>query len=201
MCIKLKRLRPSLQNEKSSSKLVVLAGPTAVGKGTVLNKVHELAPSLWQSVSVTTRPPRPGEVDGKHYHFITDAQFDELIENNELLEWATVHNNYRYGTPAKPVEQELAQGRTVLLEIDLAGARQVKQARPDAVLVFLAPPSFEELVRRSEKRGTETPTEREQRLATAHAEMAAESEFDFTIVNTEITAAAEELLDLLGPTQ
>lgn len=201
MCIKLKRLRPSLQNAKSSSKLVVLAGPTAVGKGTVLNKVHELAPSLWQSVSVTTRPPRPGEVDGKHYHFITDAQFDELIENNELLEWATVHNNYRYGTPAKPVEQELAQGRTVLLEIDLAGARQVKKARPDAVLVFLAPPSFEELVRRSEKRGTETPTEREQRLATAHAEMAAESEFDFTIVNTEITAAAEELLDLLGPTQ
>lgn len=190
-----------MQNAKSSSKLVVLAGPTAVGKGTVLNKVHELAPNLWQSVSVTTRPPRPGEIDGKHYHFITEAQFDELIENNELLEWATVHNNYRYGTPAKPVEQELAQGRTVLLEIDLAGARQVKQARPDAVLVFLAPPSFAELIRRSEKRGTETPAEREQRLTTAREEMAAESEFDFTIVNTEITAAARELLDLLGPTQ
>ena len=201
MCIKLKRLRPSLQNEKSSSKLVVLAGPTAVGKGTVLNKVHELAPSLWQSVSVTTRPPRPGEMDGKHYHFITDAQFDALVENNELLEWATVHNNYRYGTPAKPVEQELAHGRTVLLEIDLAGARQVRKARPDAVLVFLAPPSFAELIRRSEKRGTETAAEREERLATARAEMAAESEFDFTIVNTEITAAAQELLDLLGPTQ
>lgn len=181
------------------SRLVVLAGPTAVGKGTVLARVQELAPELWHSVSVTTRQPRPGEVDGEHYHFISDAAFDSMIENGELVEWALVHNQSRYGTPKKPLEDALAQGRTVVLEIDLAGARQVRAAMPDATLVFLAPPSFEDLVSRLEGRGTENETERQLRLETAKAEMAAESEFDFTIINTEIDAAARELLDLLGP--
>lgn len=181
------------------ARLVVLAGPTAVGKGTVLARVRELEPELWTSVSVTTRPPRPGEIDGYHYHFLTDAEFDELIASDALIEWAVVHNSYRYGTPRAPVEQALATGRPALLEIDLEGARQVKRVLPGALFVFLAPPSFADLVDRLVLRGTETDEERERRLETAREELAAVSEFDVTIVNTEIEQAAHELLDLVSP--
>ena len=180
-----------------SSRLVVLAGPTAVGKGTVTSRVRHDHPDVWVSVSATTRPPRPGEVDGEHYHFLTDAEFDRLIDTGGLLEWAVVHKAARYGTPRAAVEAQLATGGPALLEIDLQGARQVRAAMPDALLVFLAPPSFEELERRLVGRGTETPEERARRLETAREELAAEGEFDVTIVNTDVGSACEELVELL----
>ncbi|MFO6453532.1 MULTISPECIES: guanylate kinase [unclassified Aeromicrobium] len=177
-------------------RLIVLAGPTAVGKGTVAGWIREHHPEIAMSVSATTRPPRPGEIDGTHYHFVSPEEFDRLIENDGLLEWATVHGVNRYGTPRAPVERKLAQGESVLLEIDLQGARQVREALPEAYLVFLAPPSWDELVSRLVGRGTETEAERERRLATAREELAAVSEFDTTIVNTEVEEAGRELVDL-----
>jgi guanylate kinase len=179
---------------------VVLAGPTAVGKGTVAAAVRADHPDVWISVSATTRKPRPGEQDGVHYWFVSEEEFDRMIAEDELLEWATVHQVARYGTPRRPVEEALAAGRPALLEIDLQGARQVRETMPEALFVFLAPPSWEELVRRLVGRGTETEAERERRLETARAELAAESEFDVTIVNHEVHAAADELVALMvGP--
>ena len=178
-------------------RLTVLAGPTAVGKGTVSAAVRRLYPDVWLSVSATTRPARPGEVDGVHYFFVDDAEFDRMVAEGELLEWAVVHGRARYGTPRGPVETVLAEGRPAMLEIDLQGARQVRETMPDALFVFLKPPSWEELVRRLTGRGTESEAERERRLATARTELAAEPEFDVTIVNHEIHAAAEELVKLL----
>ena len=179
------------------SRLTVLAGPTAVGKGTVAADIRRNHPEVWISVSVTTRSPRPGEVHGRHYWFVTDAEFDQLVARGELLEWAVVHKAARYGTPRRPVEEALAAGRPALLEIDLQGARQVRASMPEALFVFLAPPSWEELVRRLVGRGTETAEERSRRLETARAELAAEAEFDVTVVNTEIHAASEELVALM----
>lgn len=178
--------------------LTVLAGPTAVGKGTVSAYVRENYPQVWFSVSVTTRDPRPGEIDGVHYRFISDAEFDRLVAEDELLEFATVHNAYRYGTPRQPVLDALARGQAPLLEIDLQGARLVRDSMPEARFVFLAPPSWEELVRRLIGRGTETPAEQERRLATAKQELDAVSEFDHTIVNVEVSTAAAELVELMG---
>jgi guanylate kinase len=179
------------------SRLTVLAGPTAVGKGSVSADIREHHPEVWISVSATTRAPRPGEVHGVHYWFVPEAEFDRMIEQDELLEWAVVHRAARYGTPRAPVEEALAAGRLAMLEIDLQGARQVHQAMPDAFMVFLAPPSWEELVRRLEGRGTEGAEERARRLESARQELAAEPEFDVTIVNTEIHDAAEELVALM----
>jgi guanylate kinase len=179
------------------SRLVVLAGPTAVGKGTVAAVVRQTHPEVWYSVSATTRPPRPGEQHGVHYWFVSDEEFDRMIADGELLEWATVHQVARYGTPRRPVEEALSAGRPALLEIDLQGARQVRSTMPEALFVFLAPPTWEELVRRLVGRGTETEEERERRLATARVELAAEREFDVTIVNREVHAAAEELVALM----
>ncbi|WP_181310774.1 guanylate kinase [Nocardioides campestrisoli] len=179
------------------SRLVVLAGPTAVGKGTVAAAVRTEHPEVWISVSATTRAPRPGEVDGVHYHFVSEEEFDRLVAEDQLLEWACVHGAARYGTPRGPVEQALAAGRPAMLEIDLQGARQVRESMPEALFVFLKPPSWDELVRRLVGRGTETEAERERRLATARGELAAESEFDVTIVNTEVHDAVEELVKLM----
>jgi guanylate kinase len=179
------------------SRLVVLAGPTAVGKGTVAADVRRRHPEVWISVSATTRAPRPGELDGVHYWFVDDDRFDEMIEHGELLEWAVVHKAARYGTPRQPVEEALAAGRQAMLEIDLQGARQVRESMPDALFVFLKPPSWDELVRRLVGRGTETQAERERRLETAREELAAEAEFDVSIVNHEVHAAAEELVALM----
>ena len=136
------------------SRLLVLAGPTAVGKGTVSARIRETHPEILLSVSATTRRPRPGEVDGVHYYFVDDAEFDRMIAEGELLERAVVHNRHRYGTPRWPVDEALAAGRTVLLEIDLQGARQVRDAEPSATLVFLLPPTWDELVSRLVGRGT-----------------------------------------------
>ncbi|MDO9400746.1 MAG: guanylate kinase [Polaromonas sp.] len=180
------------------SRLVVLAGPTAVGKGTVAAWVREHHPEVWISVSATTRPPRPGEVDGVHYHFVGEDGFDDLVARDDLLEWAVVHGRHRYGTPRSPVEAQLDAGRPALLEIDLQGARQVRDAMPDALFCFLAPPSWDELTRRLVGRGTEDEEERERRLRTARLELAAESEFDVTVVNTEVPVAGAQLLDLFG---
>ncbi len=179
------------------SRLVVLAGPTAVGKGTVAAAVRETHPEVWISVSATTRAPRPGEVDGVHYHFVSDAEFDRMVAEDDLLEWAVVHKTARYGTPRRPVEEALAAGRPAMLEIDLQGARQVRRTMPGALFVFLAPPSWEELVRRLVGRGTETEEERERRLVTAREELAAEPEFDVTITNHEVRRAADELVSLM----
>ena len=179
------------------SRLVVLAGPTAVGKGTVAAAVRQHHPEVWISVSATTRAPRPGEQDGVHYLFVDDAEFDRLIAEDRLLEWAVVHGTHRYGTPRGPVEEALAAGRAAMLEIDLQGARQVRRTMPEALFVFLKPPSWEELVRRLVGRGTESDEERERRLATAVEELEAESEFDVTIVNREVHDAAAELVTLM----
>ncbi|MGH3412554.1 MAG: guanylate kinase [Marmoricola sp.] len=181
---------------RTRHRLTVLAGPTAVGKGTVTAWVREHHPEIWVSVSVTTRPPRAGEVDGVHYHFRSNEQFDRMIVEDGLLEWAVVHGRARYGTPRQPVEDALSAGRPALLEIDLQGARQVRQQMPGARFVFLAPPSWDELVNRLVGRGTEGATERERRLRTAREELAAEAEFDDTIVNVSIPDAGRALVEL-----
>ena len=180
------------------SRLVVLAGPTAVGKGAVSGFIRENYPEVHFSVSATTRPARPGEIDGVHYYFVDDAEFDRKIAANELLEWAVVHNSYRYGTPRPPIDVALEEGRSVLLEIDLQGARAVRAAMPEARLVFLLPPSWEELVRRLIGRGTEAPAEQQRRLETARVELAAQDEFDYKVVNHEIAQAAQEVVDLMA---
>lgn len=180
-----------------TSRLTVLAGPTAVGKGTITAWVRTEHPEVWISVSATTRLRRPGEQDGVHYHFVSESEFDRLVADDELLEWAVVHRGARYGTPRRPVEDALAQGRMALLEIDLQGARQVRRGMPAALFVFLAPPSWQELVRRLVGRGTEQAAERERRLESAREELAAESEFDVTIVNRRIHDAGEELVELM----
>lgn len=176
---------------------MVLAGPTAVGKGTVAECVRNDHADIWVSVSVTTRQPRQGETDGVHYDFIDDAEFDRLIATGDLLEWAVVHQTARYGTRRSSVEEHLAAGQSVLLEIDLQGARQVRERMPEAVLVFLAPPSMTELERRLLGRGTEDAEERARRLGTAAVEMAAEAEFDATIVNDDVQTACAELVDFI----
>ena len=181
-------------------RLVVLAGPTAVGKGTVAAYVRDHHPEVWLSVSATTRAPRPGERDGVHYHFLDRAEFERRRDAGEFLEWATVHGTNLYGTPRWPVDKVLAEGRPALLEIDLQGARQVRESMPEALFVFLAPPSWDELVRRLVGRGTEDEAERARRLATARAEIAAQAEFDVTVVNDDVRRAAEELVSLMRST-
>ena len=178
--------------------VTVLAGPTAVGKGTVSTYIRDHYPQVWLSVSATTRPPRPGEVDGTHYFFVSDEQFDRMVEHHELLEWAVVHNSHRYGTPRAKVLEALDRGRSVLLEIDLQGARQIRRSLPTARFVFLAPPSWEEMVARLTGRGTESPEQQRARLETAKVELAARREFDHCVINDTVQRAAAELVALMG---
>ena len=187
----------SLNSEANPRRLTVLAGPTAVGKGAVAAEIRAHHNDVWISVSVTTRPPRRGEVDGVHYWFVDDETFDKLVADGEMLEWAVVHQRARYGTRRRPVEAALRLQKLALLEIDLQGARQVRQTMPDAFFVFLKPPSWEELTRRLVGRRTETDEEQARRLETAVHELAAESEFDAVIVNHEVSAAAEQLVTLM----
>ena len=187
-----------MRSSVSQPRLTVLAGPTAVGKGTVSTFIRDNYPEVWLSVSATTRAPRPGEEHGVHYFFVSTEEFDSLVEKGEMLEWAVVHGHNRYGTLRSTVEAAMAEGRSVLLEIDLQGARQVKKSMPEANFVFLAPPSWDEMVRRLVGRGTETPEEQQQRLETAKLELAAEPEFDHTVVNDDVQRAAAELVSLMG---
>jgi len=189
-----RRAEPTQQPARS--RLMVLAGPTAVGKGTVAAQIREQYPEVALSVSTTTRAPRPGEIEGVHYFFVDDAEFDRLIADGELLEWATVHNAHRYGTPRGPVEAALAEGRTVLLEIDIQGAHQIRAAEPSAALVFLLPPSWDELVDRLVGRGTEDEEERRRRLRTAVVELKDQDSFDFRVINDDVARAAKEVVEL-----
>jgi guanylate kinase len=175
--------------------LVVLSGPSGVGKSTVVKALRAEHPEVWLSVSATTRFPRPGETHGVHYRFVSREEFAELVESGGLLEWAEFAGNL-YGTPRQPVLDNLAAGRPVVLEIDLQGARQVRALMPAAKLVFLAPPSWDELVRRLTGRGTEDAAVVEQRLAVARDEMAAEPEFDVTLVNTSVPEVVGQLVAL-----
>jgi guanylate kinase len=178
--------------------VLVLSGPSAVGKSTVVRCLRERVPDLHFSVSVTTRAPRPGEVDGVDYTFVTAEQFQQLIDDGALLEWADIHGGLqRSGTPAAPVLAATAAGRPVLIEVDLAGARAVKKAMPEAVSVFLAPPSWEALESRLVSRGTETPEAMARRLETAKAELAAQGDFDEVVVNSQLESACAELVSLL----
>ncbi|MEV6316824.1 guanylate kinase [Streptomyces sp. NPDC051776] len=177
-------------------RLTVLSGPSGVGKSTVVAHLRKAHPEVWLSVSATTRKPRPGERHGVQYFFVEDEEFDKLVANGELLEWAEFAGN-RYGTPRRAVLDHLDAGEPVLLEIDLQGARLVRASMPDAQLVFLAPPSWDELVRRLTGRGTEPPAVIERRLEAARTELAAESEFDTTLVNTSVEDVARELLALM----
>ncbi|MHB1171521.1 MAG: guanylate kinase [Lacisediminihabitans sp.] len=193
--------RENRPHEIEPSRLVVLAGPTAGGKGAVSSYIREPHPEVHLSVSATTRKPRPGEAEGVNYYFVSDAEFDRLAETGQMLETATVHNAYRYGTPRAPIDAALAEGKSVLLEIDLQGARSVRKVMPEAVLVFLLPPSWEELVRRLIGRGTEETAEQHRRLETAKIELAAQDEFDHKIVNREVSQAAREVVDLMAVPQ
>ena len=185
-----------VQGAVTGGQLTVLSGPSGVGKSTLVAELRRTSPDIWLSVSVTTRLPRPGEADGREYHFVTDAEFDRLAGRGELLEWARFAGN-RYGTPATPVQEKAAEGVPALLEIDIEGARQVRRAMPGALLVFLAPPSWDELVRRLTGRGTEPPEVIGRRLAAAWVELAAEADFDVTLVNTSVDAVRRQLVALM----
>jgi guanylate kinase len=176
--------------------LTVLSGPSGVGKSTVVSAIRRNCPQIWLSVSVTTRRLRPGEVHGREYFFVGEHEFEEMAASGRLLEWARFAGNY-YGTPRSPVAERLAAGMPGLLEVDVAGARQVRAAIPDALLVFLAPPSWDELVRRLTARETEPAEIIEQRLEAARAELRAESEFDVTLVNTSVQDVCTQLVALM----
>jgi guanylate kinase len=186
----------SADTGRRHSRLTVLSGPSAVGKGTVAAELGRIWPEIWISVSVTTRPPRPGEVNGREYFFVEDDEFDRMVEAGEFLEWDG-HFGRKYGTPRAPVESRLASGTPALLEIDIVGARQVRKSLPEARLVFLTPPSWEELVRRLTGRGTEPPEMIAERLARARVEMAASDEFDVNLVNTTVTDVCRRLIALM----
>jgi guanylate kinase len=183
---------------KPPGRVVVLSGPSAVGKSTLVRRLRERIPDLVFSVSATTRAPRPGEVDGVDYHFVTPARFQQLIDEGALLEWAEIHSGlHRSGTLAAPVRDAMAAGHPVLIEVDLAGAQAIKRAMPEAISVFLAPPSWEALEARLIGRGTETPEVIDRRLATARTELAAQNDFDEVVVNSQLETACAELVSLL----
>ncbi|WP_156432845.1 guanylate kinase [Mycobacterium sp. M26] len=184
--------------QAAQGRVLVLSGPSAVGKSTVVRRLREQVPDLHFSVSATTRAPRPGEVDGVDYHFVTPGEFQQLIDRGELLEWADIHGGlHRSGTLAAPVAHAAETGHPVLIEVDLAGAAAVKKAMPEAVSVFLAPPSWEALEQRLVGRGTETPEVMARRLDTARAELAAQDSFDVVVVNSQLESACAELVSLL----
>jgi guanylate kinase len=187
-----------VNRSQQRGRLVVLAGPSGVGKSSVVHELRALFPDLWFSVSATTREQRPGEVDGRDYHFVSPAEFDRMVAAGELLEWAAIHGGiHRSGTPRAPIEQRLTAGLPALVEVDLQGARALRTALPEAMLVFLAPPSWDDLVGRLTSRGTEPPEVVDRRLRTAKEEIAAQDEFDAVVVNTDVKSAASELLTLM----
>ncbi|GAY18288.1 guanylate kinase [Mycobacterium sp. shizuoka-1] len=192
----------TMPDHRGRGRVMVLSGPSAVGKSTVVRRLREQVPDLQFSVSATTRAPRPGEVDGVDYHFVTPERFQHLIDDGDLLEWAEIHGGlHRSGTLAAPVAEAAAAGHPVLIEVDLAGAEAVKRAMPEALTVFLAPPSWETLEQRLVGRGTETPEVMARRLDTARAELAAQGRFDVVVVNSQLDSACAELVSLLVGTR
>jgi guanylate kinase len=195
--LQIKQLREEFMKSEHAvkpGKLLVLSGPGGVGKSTVAKKLRE-AGDFWVSVSATTRKPRSNEIDGRDYFFVTDEEFTRMINANEFLEWAEFAGN-RYGTPQEKVEHALLLGRNVLLEIEIAGAKQVKAHLPQSVLVFLEPPTWEELVSRLEGRGTDSPERRAERLELAQEELAAASFFDVVLVNDQVESVVGRLIEL-----
>lgn len=187
-----------MADETARGRLVVLAGPSAVGKSTVVSRLRDDVDNLYFSVSMTTRQPRPGETDGVDYFFVTPEDFQEHIDAGDMLEWAEIHGGLqRSGTPAQPVQEALQAGRPVLVEVDLAGARNVKAAMPEAETVFLAPPSWDVLVERLTGRGTEPQDVIDRRLQTAETELAAQKEFDHVVVNNELDEAVTAISAIL----
>lgn len=178
-------------------KLVVLAGPAGVGKGSLVRSIISSNSDFMLSVSATTRNPRPGEIDGVHYHFVSQQEFLEAIENQELLEWAQVHNENYYGTLKSELVRAAQDGKHLLLEIDLQGARQIRESHPEAISIFIAPPSWEELESRLRNRGTETESEIQTRLTTARRELEAANEFDFQLVNDDLEFCAQEIVRIV----
>ena len=181
----------------SSGVLVVFSGPSGSGKGTVLAQYFAAHPEAAFSVSATTRAPRPGEVDGVNYHFVTRERFEEMISQGEVLEYTQYGGNY-YGSPAGPIREALEQGRDVVLEIEVEGAMQVRERFPEALLVFVLPPSFQELERRLTSRGTETPEQIGGRLAAARRELALAPRYDYLLVNSQVEQAARQLGEIIA---
>ncbi len=176
--------------------LFIVSGPSGAGKGTLVKELLRRVPDVWVSVSVTTRAPRRGEVEGKHYYFVSDAQFDRLVDSNGLLEWAEVHGN-RYGTPTAAVTEKIAEGRQVILEIDPQGAFQIRDVLPQTVLVFIVPPSKEELERRLVGRGSETKEQVAVRMRTAERELELVGEYDHVVINDSVARATDELVGII----
>ncbi len=187
----------ALANNMRKGNLFVLSGPSGAGKGTLVKRVLQRIPDAWVSVSATTRKPRPGEVDGKDYYFLDQPRFDELVSQNGFLEWACVHGN-SYGTLRSRVQDHMNAGGQVILEIDVQGAFQVKKAMPEAHLIFIEPPSLEELERRLRGRGTETEEVICKRMKTAEVELAQKMEYDVQVVNDELERATDELVSYIG---
>ena len=173
-------------------RLIVLTGPSGVGKGTLLKALLKRHPDLYLSVSVTTRAPRPGEVHGQHYYFVTRPEFERMVAQGELIEWAEFAGNY-YGTPRRAVEEKVAQGKWVVLEIELEGARQVRQTCPEALRIFILPPSLNELEFRLRHRGQDSEESIVRRLERARTEVDAANEFDIQVVNDDLVKALERI--------
>ena len=182
----------------ATGKLIVLTGPSGVGKGTLLRSLLQRHPELYYSISVTTRSPRPGETNGKQYYFATRSEFEQMVTDGDLLEWAEFAGNY-YGTPRRPVEQQIQQGNQVMLEIELQGARQIRQTFPQAMQIFILPPSVAELEKRLRRRGQDSEEAIARRLARANAEVDAAGEFDLRVINDDLEKAVNQLEAALFP--